>query len=91
MSNIYRDPHMQEAIRRTIRSLMVKNDVTYETLAKNLEDQYDIRHNPLTLKSKVNKGTIGAQLLIYVLLALDLKELHLGDLENLMLKYKNSR
>ena len=90
MSNVYRDLNMQEAVKRTVRSLMVKNGETYASLTKKLEMQYGIRHNPLTLKSKINKGTIGAQLYIYVLLALDLQELNLSELENLMLKYKSN-
>lgn len=89
MSNIYRNPAMQKAIKLTVRSLMVKNNETYDSLCGKLEQKYGIVHNPLTLKSKINKGTIGAQLFVFILLCLNIRDLNLAELESLMLRYQS--
>ncbi|MEM1432563.1 MAG: DUF6471 domain-containing protein [Pseudomonadota bacterium] len=83
MAKFFDSPEMREAIRRIIRSRMVLKGVEYRELARRLADLGVVQHES-NLRSKVNNGSLGAQLLLFILIALDLPALDLAEVSGLV-------
>ena len=83
MAKFFDSPEMREAIRRIIRSRMALKGVEYRELARRLGELGVIQHES-NLRSKVNNGSLGAQLLLFILIALDMDALDLGEVSALV-------
>lgn len=83
MAKFFDSPQMREAIRRVIRSRMALKGVEYRELARRLAELGVVQHES-NLRSKVNNGSLGAQLLLFILIALDLDALDLGEVKSLV-------
>ncbi|MGI9324628.1 MAG: DUF6471 domain-containing protein [Pseudomonadales bacterium] len=83
MAKFFDSPEMREAIRRIIRSRMALKGVEYRELARRLSELGVVQHES-NLRSKVNNGSLGAQLLLFILIALDMEALDLGEVSALV-------
>lgn len=83
MAKFFDSPEMREAIRRIIRSRMALKGVEYRELARRLGELGVVQHES-NLRSKVNNGSLGAQLLLFILIALDMDALDLGEVSALV-------
>ncbi len=83
MAKFFDSPEMREAIRRIIRSRMALKGVEYRELARRLGELGVVQHES-NLRSKVNNGSLGAQLLLFILIALDMDALDLTEVSTLV-------
>ncbi|MEM7097472.1 MAG: DUF6471 domain-containing protein [Pseudomonadota bacterium] len=74
---------MRETIRRFIRSRMAYKGMEYKDLVLALE-QLGVVQNESNLRSKVNNGSLGAQLFVYLLMALDTQMLELDQIKEIL-------
>ena len=89
MAKLFDSPHMREAIRRIIRSRMAFKGMEYKDLVQALE-QLGVQQNESNLRSKVNNGSLGAQLFVYLLLAMDAERLDLAQIQEILEDIQNS-
>ena len=83
MAKFFDSPAMRESIRRLIRARMAYKGYEYKDLTRRLGEFGVVQHES-NLRSKVNNGSLGAQLFLYILLALDVDVLNLDDVETLL-------
>lgn len=76
-------PAMRESLRRYIRIQMTSRNLKYRDLSERLEE-IGIRQEERTLRNKVSKGNLGAQLFMYILVALDVQELKISEITDLL-------
>ncbi len=74
---------MRETIRRLIRSQMAAKGLEYKDLARRLGD-LGVVQNESNLRSKVNNGSLGAQLFLYIQLALGVRHLRLEQVSEIL-------
>jgi Domain of unknown function (DUF6471) len=82
-------PDMRQALKRYLRAQMGIKGIDYRSLSRRLAD-LGVEQKEGTLRNKVNKGTMGAQLLMYMLLAMDIKSLELCQIEEILENIKGS-
>jgi len=80
-------PAMRETIRRLIRSRMAYRGFEYKDLAARLHD-LGVEQSETNLRSKVNNGSLGAQLFVYILMALGQSSLELSQVEEILNELK---
>ena len=83
MAKLFDSPQMRETIRRIIRSRMAFKGMEYKDLVIAL-DALGITQNESNLRSKVNNGSLGAQLFVYLLLAMDTQSLEMAQVEEIL-------
>ena len=83
MAKLFDSPQMREAIRRLIRSRMAYKGYEYKDLSRALAD-LGVEQHESNLRSKVNNGSLGAQLFVYILMAMDQPELDLGQVRDIL-------
>ena len=74
---------MRETLRRVIRAQMAYKGFEYRDLSLALS-RLGVVQNESNLRSKVNNGSLGAQLFIYILLAMDTRVLDLQHLDEIL-------
>ncbi len=80
---LFDSPQMRQTIRRLIRARMAFKGFEYKDLVRRLE-ALGVVQSESNLRSKVNNGSLGAQLFVYILLALDLRQLDLVQVEEIL-------
>lgn len=80
---LFDSPPMREAIRRLIRSRMAYRGFEYKDLVRSLHE-LGVEQSESNLRSKVNNGSLGAQLFVYILMALDQPALELAQVEEIL-------
>jgi hypothetical protein len=80
---LFDSPDMRETIRRLIRARMAYKGFEYKDLAERLE-ALGVHQAESNLRSKVNNGSLGAQLFVYILLALDMSALEMSEIQELL-------
>lgn len=80
MAKLFDSPDMRETIRRFIRSQMAAKALEYKHLSVRL-GALGVVQTESNLRSKVNSGALGAQLFIYILLAMGLDSLDMATVE----------
>lgn len=80
---LFDSPDMRETIRRLIRARMAYKGFEYKDLAERLE-ALGVHQAESNLRSKVNNGSLGAQLFVYILLALDIPALEMTEIRELL-------
>ena len=80
---LFDSPQMRQTIRRLIRARMAFKGFEYKDLVRGL-DALGVVQSESNLRSKVNNGSLGAQLFVYILLALDLRQLDLVQVEEIL-------
>jgi len=74
---------MATTVRRLLRSQMAAKGIEYKDLAKRLKE-LGVDQRESTLRSKINNGTLGAQLFLYIQLALRIRDLHLSQVDEIL-------
>ncbi len=80
---LFDSPAMRETIRRLIRSRMAYKGFEYKDLARHLHE-LGVEQSESNLRSKVNNGSLGAQLFVYILMALDQRTFELDQVEEIL-------
>ena len=80
---MFDSPAMRETIRRVIRAQMALKGYEYKDLCAALET-LGVTQAESNLRSKVNNGSLGAQLFVYILMALDADTLDLGQVAGVL-------
>ena len=83
MAKLFASPQMREAIRRLIRSRMAYKGYEYKDLSRALAD-LGVEQHESNLRSKVNNGSLGAQLFVYILMALDQPDLDMNQVRDVL-------
>lgn len=86
---VFDSPAMRETIRRLIRARMAYKGFEYKDLARRLHE-LGVEQSESNLRSKVNNGSLGAQLFVYILLALDQQSLELAQVEEILAELKTA-
>jgi hypothetical protein len=74
---------MAIAVRRLLRSQMAAKGIEYKDLAKRLKE-LGVDQRESTLRSKINNGTLGTQLFLYIQLALGTRDLHMSQVDEIL-------
>jgi hypothetical protein len=80
---LFDSPTMREAIRRLIRSRMAYKGFEYKDLVRRL-GELGVEQSESNLRSKVNNASLGAQLFVYILLALEMPVLELAQVQEIL-------
>ena len=80
---LFDSPAMRETIRRLIRARMAYKGFEYKDLARRLRE-LGVEQSESNLRSKVNNGSLGAQLFVYILMALDQRSLEISQVEEIL-------
>ncbi len=80
---LFDSPPMRETIRRLIRARMAYRGFEYKDLVRRLHE-LGVEQSESNLRSKVNNGSLGAQLFLFILMALDQKTLELDQVEEIL-------
>ena len=80
---LFDSPDMRETIRRLIRARMAFKGFEYKDLSREL-DALGVRQSESNLRSKVNNGSLGAQLFVYILLAMEMSEFDLDQVREIL-------
>ncbi len=83
MAKLFDSPEMREAIRRLIRSRMAYKGYEYKDLSK-ARAELGVDQQESNLRSKVNNGSLGAQLFVYILMALDMPSLDMNQVGEIL-------
>ena len=83
MAKLFDSPEMRETLRRLIRSRMAFKGMEYKDLVEALA-QLGVQQNESNLRSKVNNGSLGAQLFVYLLMAMDTPTLDLAQVREIL-------
>lgn len=83
MAKLFDSPEMRETLRRMIRARMAYKGYEYKDLSRALE-VLGIHQNESNLRSKVNNGSLGAQLFMYILLAMDTPALDMAQVREVL-------
>ena len=74
---------MRETIRRLIRSRMAYKGFEYKDLSRALE-RLGVMQGESNLRSKVNNGSLGAQLFVYIMLAMETDSLDFKQVREIL-------
>ena len=80
---LFDSPDMRETIRRLMRARMAFKGFEYKDLSREL-DALGVRQSESNLRSKVNNGSLGAQLFVYILLALEMSVFDLDQVREIL-------
>jgi hypothetical protein len=78
MAKLFDSPEMRETLRRLIRARMAYKGFEYKDLSRALQ-ALGVHQNDSNLRSKVNNGSLGAQLFMYILLAMETTTLEMSQ------------
>ena len=81
MSKLYDSPAMRETVKRLLKSEMALKGMDYRALAGRLEE-LGVSQSEANLRMKISRGTLGAQMFMYILLALGVRQLELSRVED---------
>ena len=86
---LFDSPAMRETIRRLIRSRMAYRGFEYKDLVRQLHE-LGVEQSESNLRSKVNNGSLGAQLFVYILMALDQRTFELSQVEEILAEIRGA-
>lgn len=75
-------PIMRESLKRYMRTQMALKDIKYRELSERLANMGIIQEER-TLRNKVSKGNLGAQLFVFILIALKIENFKTKDLQDI--------
>ena len=70
MAKLFDSPAMRETLRRLVRAEMAYKGMEYRDLSERLAE-LGVVQTEGNLRSKVNNGSLGAQLFVYLLMAME--------------------
>ena len=80
---MFDSPAMRETIRRFLRAQMAYRGFEYKDLSAALE-ALGVTQTESNLRSKVNNGSLGAQLFMYILMALEVEALDMARIRHVL-------
>lgn len=80
MAKLFDSPAMRETLRRLVRAEMALKGMEYKDLSERLA-QLGVIQAEGNLRSKVNNGALGAQLFVYLLLAMETQSLEMEQVK----------
>ncbi len=83
MVKLFDSPEMREAIRRYIRGQMAYKGFEYKDLSARL-GVLGVVQTDSNLRSKVNNGSLGAQLFVYILMAMGVQHFDLEQMKQIL-------
>lgn len=83
MPKMFDSPAMRETLRRTIRAEMAYKGLEYRDLTARLA-ALGVVQTESNLRSKINNGSLGAQLFMFLLLAMGTRQLELAQVQVLL-------
>ena len=83
MAKLFDSPEMRESIRRYIRAQMAYKGFEYKDLSARL-GALGVVQTDSNLRSKVNNGSLGAQLFVYILLAMGVRQFDLEQMKQIL-------
>jgi hypothetical protein len=90
LSKLFDSPEMRETLRRLIRSRMAYKGYEYKDLSRALET-LGVVQTDSNLRSKVNNGSLGAQLFVYIMLAMETDSIDLKQVSEILAEVSASR
>jgi hypothetical protein len=72
----------REVVSRVVKSEMSKRKLKFEDLSQMLKKKGTIQTSS-NLRNKINRGIMGAELFIQILIALDLKQLDINSIRDI--------
>ena len=75
-------PEMRETLHRLLRSQMALKGIDYNGLSQRLA-MMGVAQTPTNLRSKINHGTLGAQLFVFIQFALGIEKLDMNSVRDL--------
>ncbi len=82
---------MKQTLARVIRANMDLSGHTYRTLCNKLREQFAIEHNPDTLRNKVTSGALGAQMFLFMMMAMEVEDISISQIQKMYLKLEQER
>ncbi len=83
MAKMFDSPAMRETLRRTVRAEMAYKGLEYRDLSVRLA-AIGVVQTESNLRSKINNGSLGAQLFVFLLLAMGTKQLDMAQVRELL-------
>ena len=83
MAKLFDSPAMRETLRRVIRSRMAYKGFEYKDLSQALANLGVVQAES-NLRSKVNNGSLGAQLFVYIMLAMDTPSIDMDQVSEIL-------
>ena len=83
MAKLFDSPEMRETIRRLIRARMAYKGFEYKDLSRAV-NELGVDQQESNLRSKVNNGSLGAQLFVYILMARDQDSLEMDQVREIL-------
>lgn len=83
MPKMFDSPAMRETLRRTVRAEMAYKGLEYRDLSNRLA-AIGVVQTESNLRSKINNGSLGAQLFMFLLLVMGTRRLELGQIQELL-------
>ena len=83
MVKLFDSPEMREVIRRYIRAQMAYKGFEYKDVSAHL-GALGVVQTDSNLRSKVNNGSLGAQLFVYILMAMGVKHFDLEQVKQIL-------
>ena len=83
VAKLFDSPEMREAIRRYIRAQMAYKGFEYKDLSAKL-GVLGVVQTDSNLRSKVNNGSLGAQLFVYILMAMGVPRFDLEQMQQIL-------
>jgi len=80
---MFDSPAMRETLRRSIRAEMAYKGLEYRDLSERLQ-RLGVLQSEGNLRSKINNGSLGAQLFVFLLLAMGTRNLELARFAELL-------
>lgn len=84
-------PQWAAVIKRLIRSEMTLHGVTYQELSRRLRIQFGTVQTVSNLKTKINKGVLGAQLFVQILTVLGTQSLDISQASRVFQEIKQGK
>ena len=78
----------RNTVQRLLKTEMSRHDVRYQELSERLA-AIGVEQSADNLRNKVNKGILGADLLLQIMSVLNVKSLSMADIDEIVVDVKN--
>ena len=84
-------PQWAAVLKGLLRAEMSLRSITYAELSKRLEQRFGVHQSENNLKTKINKGVLGAQLFLQILIVLGAERLDFAQVMKLHDEYSKAK
>jgi hypothetical protein len=86
--SIVNSPEWAAVLKGLLRSEMSLHSITYAELSRRLEQRFGVHQSENNLKTKINKGVLGAQLFLQILIVVGADKLDFAQVIKLHEEYR---